>query len=163
MEIRKGTPADLEAIMQVVATARQYMRDSGNLKQWIKGYPSRELFLSDMGKGNCYVGTENGKVHGVFAMLMGPDPTYNEIDGAWLNDKPYAVIHRIGSDGQIHGFMRAAVAYTQAHVCEEIRADTHADNKNMQRTLTNNGFVYCGEIIIEDGTPRSAYHLTAKQ
>lgn len=39
-----------------------------------------------------------------------------------------------------------------------LRADTHADNIYMQRVLTAAGFVRCGTIYTEDGTPRLAYY-----
>lgn len=39
-----------------------------------------------------------------------------------------------------------------------LRADTHADNIYMQRALTATGFVRCGTIYTEDGTPRLAYY-----
>lgn len=38
-----------------------------------------------------------------------------------------------------------------------LRADTHADNTCMQHALTATGFVRCGTIYTEDGTPRLAY------
>lgn len=48
-------------------------------------------------------------------------------------------------------------------LCEErgvgnIRIDTHADNKSMQRLLERFGYEYCGEItILSSGAPRNAY------
>ena len=39
-----------------------------------------------------------------------------------------------------------------------LRADTHANNIYMQRALTATGFVRCGTIYTEDGTPRLAYY-----
>ena len=157
MQIRLAVPADLDAIMRVVDTARQFMRENGNKNQWINGYPSRALYAADMEAGHCYVVTEENQVHAVFTMLPGPDPTYAVIeDGAWPSDVPYAVIHRIGSDGQLRGVLRAAVDYTGA-VCPVIRADTHRDNLPMQNALKKCGFVRCGVIYCDDGTPREAF------
>ena len=42
-----------------------------------------------------------------------------------------------------------------------VRADTHADNVYMQRTLEKSGFVRCGRIYTEDGSPRWAYYHKA--
>lgn len=39
----------------------------------------------------------------------------------------------------------------------EVRADTHWDNVIMQHILEKNGFVKCGTIVVENGTPRIAY------
>ena len=39
--------------------------------------------------------TESG-LHGVFAFILGEDPTYGVIeDGQWLSGDPYGTIHRI--------------------------------------------------------------------
>ena len=38
-----------------------------------------------------------------------------------------------------------------------LRVDTHEDNWNMNHFLIKHGFVRCGMIFVEDGTPRVAY------
>ncbi len=156
MEIRQTTMEDLDVAMQVYETARKTMRSSGNLNQWINGYPSRELIKDDIRKGNSYVVTENGKIVAVLAFIIGPDPTYAKIDGAWLNDSPYGVIHRIGSDGSTKGVIPFVIKYAFTKV-DNIRIDTHRDNAIMQHVLTKNGFKRCGIIVIEDGTERVAF------
>ena len=86
------------------------------------------------------------------------DPTYAKIeDGQWLNDEvPYGTIHRLASAGDRRGVASEVIAWCLEH-CESLRADTHADNKIMQHLLEKNGFVRCGIIHVEDGTPRVAY------
>ncbi len=157
MEIRQTTMNDLDEVMQVFDTARQTMRRSGNMNQWIKGYPSRELITSDIENGNSYVVTESGEIVAALAFIVGDDPTYAKIDGAWLNDKPYGVIHRIGTNGKVKGVIPFVIDYAFTRV-DNIRIDTHADNKIMQHVLEKNGFKRCGIIIIEDGTERVAFH-----
>lgn len=44
-----------------------------------------------------------------------------------------------------------------ADLIDEIRIDTHADNKVMQDAILKNGFIYCGIITGSDGNPRLAY------
>ena len=98
------------------------------------------------------------KASGVFAFILGPDPTYRTItDGQWLNDTlPYGTIHRLASAGRQKGVATAVITWCLEH-CESLRADTHADNKAMQHLLEKNGFTRCGIIRVEDGTPRIAY------
>ena len=96
----------------------------------------------------------------MFAFILGDDPTYAYIeDGQWPNSKPYGTIHRIGTDGTIHGAVKAARDYA-LQFTDEVRADTHEDNKPMQHTLAKNGFVRCGVIYLEDGAPRIAYQYS---
>ncbi len=160
MMIRPAQSRDLDAIETVYAAARAFMRKNGNLYQWINGYPQRELLEEDVQKGQLFVLEENGGVHGVFAFILGDDPTYAYIEGGrWLNDLPYGTIHRIGTDGAVHGAVKAARDFALQYT-DQVRADTHADNLPMQHTLEKNGFVRCGVIYLENGDPRIAYHYS---
>lgn len=156
MEIRHTTMDDLDEVMKIFDIARETMRRSGNMNQWIKGYPSRSLITADIESNNSYVVTENGEIIAALAFIVGEDPSYREIDGAWLNDEAYGVIHRIGTNGKVKGVIPFVVDYAFTRV-SNIRIDTHADNRIMQHVLEKNGFVRCGTIIIEDGTERVAF------
>ncbi|MDE5881201.1 MAG: GNAT family N-acetyltransferase, partial [Muribaculaceae bacterium] len=91
IQIRKGEYGDIDAIMSCYDQARHYMRVNGNHQQWVNGYPSRELVISDIDNGVGYVGVDDaGEVVMAFAFIIGDDPTYAVIeDGVWLNDLPY--------------------------------------------------------------------------
>lgn len=105
MEIRKATEKDVERLMAIFERAREFMRRTGNMTQWIDGYPSLERVRRDIEEGNCY-GVENGegRVVGTFVAAEGEEPNYREIrDGEWLNDRPYVTIHRLASDGTERG------------------------------------------------------------
>ena len=158
--IRLAEAKDLDAILKVYDAARAFMRASGNMLQWVNGYPQRTLLEDDIQKSQLYVIEENGAVHGVFAFILGDDPTYAYIeDGQWPNGKPYGTIHRIGTDGAIHGAVKTALQYA-LQFTDEVRADTHTDNKPMQHTLSKNGFQRRGIIYLENGDPRIAYQYS---
>ena len=158
--IRLAEQKEMEEILRVYDTARGFMRANGNTKQWVNGYPQRELLESDIANQNLFVLEEDGAVHAVFAFILGNDPTYDYIeDGHWLNDKPYGTIHRIGGDGTVKGVLAQALAFALTKT-DEVRADTHEDNHPMQGALTKNGFVRCGVIYLENGDPRIAYHYS---
>ena len=161
-QIRLATPHDLEAMVAVYDAARAFMARTGNPHQWgDDGYPARVLLEQDISQGKSYViEGEDGAVHAVFFYAPGPDPTYEVIEkGAWLNDAPYAVIHRIAGDGQEKGVLAQAVAFCRQR-CPNLRMDTHHDNYVMQRALEKQGFQKCGIIYLENGDPRIAYQLT---
>ena len=158
--IRLAKLEELNDIQRIYDTARAFMRASGNLLQWVNGYPQRELLEADIEKSHLFVIEEDGVIHAAFAFILGDDPTYAYIeDGKWPNSKPYGTIHRIGTDGTMHGAVRMARDYA-LQFTDEVRADTHADNKPMQHTLTKNGFVRCGIIYLENGDPRIAYQYS---
>lgn len=157
MIIRHAKKEDLDDIMAIYEIARQTMRKNGNDKQWINGFPQRELIEQDIASGINYVFTEDSKVHGVFALIFGNDPTYSYIeDGKWLSDNPYCTIHRIASDGFFHGIVKAATDFALEKI-NSVRIDTHELNILMQHTVEKIGYKKCGTIYIEDGSPRIAY------
>lgn len=158
IRIRKGTVADIDAIMSCYNIARQYMRASGNHSQWINGYPSPELVAEDIAEGVSYVGVDDsGEVVMAFAFIIGDDPTYSVIEaGRWLNDLPYGTIHRLGSTGKHRGILKLCVDFCFSQI-DNIRLDTHSDNATMQKAAEKLGFARCGTIYCTDGSPRVAF------
>lgn len=160
VKFRKGTPNDLPRILEICDSARRFMRSRGNLTQWVNGYPSKEVILRDMSAGNNYVGEdESGEIIVTFAFIVGDDPTYAEITGGrWLNQNPYGTIHRMASSGKQSGMLEAAVDFCFQQT-SDIRLDTHKDNTPMLQAARRLGFIHCGVIICQDGTPREAFQL----
>ena len=156
MLIRHATLRDLLRLRQIYDSAQQYMRANGNPTQWDANYPSDELLISDLKKEQLYVMEETGEVHAVFVLAEGPDSTYAKIDGAWLSDMDYMVIHRIASDGKSRGILSEALRFGFGKT-PSIRIDTHSNNHIMQTLLKQYGFTYCGIIYLENGDPRLAY------
>ena len=152
--------ADLPEIREVYAYARELMKKNGNPTQWGDKFPPEEKILWDIEHGTGYaVVDDNGVICGVFAFIIGPDPTYAVIeDGKWLNDNDeYGTIHRIATNGKTHGVFDACIDYCQSQI-GNLRIDTHQDNKAMLHLITSRGFQRCGIIYTsDDGTPRIAF------
>ena len=159
MIVRKTTEADLDAVMSVYADARDFMRENGNPNQWFHNHPPRELIIKDIRDGGSYVccpENDEGRVLAVFYLSTKPDPTYTKISGAWLNDAPYAVIHRIARAKDAKGAGAFCLEWCHKHT-KNIRIDTHKDNKPMIKLLGELGYAYCGVIWLETGDERLAY------
>lgn len=157
MKIRKAVLDDLDEVMTLYEIARGFMRSTGNPTQWAGGYPARELVLKDMEEGISYVAEQDGEIEAAFMFRQGDDPTYQVIEnGGWLNEEPYGVLHRIAARGKIKGAGSECIQWCFSQ-CGNLRCDTHDDNRVMQHVLEKNGFVKCGRIYIEDGSPRIAY------
>ncbi len=155
--MRKARPEDLDSIMALYGIGRQTMRSTGNLEQWVHGYPYRSMIEEDIRLGRSYVYEEEGVLQAVLALVWGEDPTYKEIDGAWLTDTvPYGTVHRIATRGEIPGLGSWCLEWC-LDLCGTIRIDTHEDNVPMRKTLDRLGYTYCGTILCDDGTPRRAY------
>ena len=158
--IRRSTPADIAAILEVYEASRRYMCATGNLTQWSDGYPARADVEADLAAGHSYVGEAAGRIVMAFALIVGEDPTYRIIEqGAWLNDRPYGTIHRLGSNGTCGGVLAACVDFCFGQV-DNLRLDTHADNRPMLTAVARLGFTRCGIIYCRDGSPRIAFQKT---
>ncbi len=157
MEIKHATAAELDAIMAIYASARDYMKESGNPCQWAGGYPQREIVEADLAAGNLYLCTEGEVLLGVFCYFVGEEPAYREIfEGAWLRPGTGGVMHRVAVATRGRGV--ASFCFGEAFArCKNLKIDTHRDNLPMQRSLEKNGFVRCGIIHLENGDERIAY------
>ena len=162
MQIRKSTEQDLGRMLEIYAVARRFMAEHGNPNQWgPRGWPPEALLRRDIESGRSYVCLNDvGRVVGTFFFHQGAgiEPTYRQIaDGAWLDDGPYGVVHRIASDGSERGVGAYCLSWAYAQ-CGHLRIDTHGDNTVMQGLLGKLGFVHCGTIYVyEDNDPRLAY------
>ena len=155
---RGARRADLDAILKIYARARQAMADSGNPTQWGDHFPPQELLEEDIDSNRLFLYLVNGELEGVFAFILGPDPTYARIeDGKWLNDTlPYGTIHRVAGDGTVHGLFTACMDFCKRRM-SHLRIDTHHDNAIMQHVILKNGFTRCGIIHIASGAERIAF------
>lgn len=155
--IRLANYDDLNKILDIYSYARKFMALTGNPNQWINNYPSIDILSNDLDKKQLYVCYDESGIYGVFVFFLGIDETYNYIEGKWLNDEPYGVIHRIASSGIKKGMFSEVFEYV-TKFSANIRIDTHHDNLVMQKVLNKHGFMKCGVIYLKNGNPRLAYH-----
>ena len=161
--IRHATQADIPTLLRLADEARQIMRRSGNMNQWTNGYPTADAFRADIARGGSYIIERDGTAIATFACLPSPEPTYRNIDGAWLDDTlPYIVVHRIASTPDSHGIIAEMLDYCDT-LCPNIRIDTHADNTIMRHILAQHGFAYCGVIYLDNGDERLAYQRIRRE
>ena len=159
MTIRKTTTQDLQAVMEIFHGARKFMKEAGNPSQWKTTHPPQEQIEEDIRKGQSYVCVAGEEILAAFFFNAAPDPTYKKIDGAWLSDAPYGVVHRIAR-AQNSVNAKGAGAFCLNWCFEQIpniRIDTHKDNAPMIKLLENLGFKYCGIIWLENGDERLSF------
>ena len=158
MDIRKGKEEEIDVIMTVFDAAKLFMRKIGNDKQWVNGYPSKDLILENIRDEYFYVClSDEEQIVGVFFFKEGNDITYDKIyEGEWLNDKPYGVVHRIASSGVQKRIADFCLQWC-IEKCKNIRIDTHRDNIVMQNVLKRNSYKQCGIIYLANGVERIAF------
>ncbi len=157
LRVEKTRPEQFEQVLRIYDRARHFMAEHGNPNQWGNTNPPAARVRQDIDEGNSYVCMAGGEIAAVFYYKEGEDPTYRVIEnGAWVNDAPYGVVHRISSAGIVKGAGSFCVRWAFSR-CGNLRIDTHRDNTVMQNMLKKNGFVYCGIIHLEDGAERLAF------
>ncbi len=158
LSVKKAVLADLPRLLEIFASARQFMVQHGNPNQWINGYPSAELLRDQIEKGYCQVCiSADGRLVGTFCYIEGEDPNYGRIEnGQWLNDLPYATIHRLASSGEVRGVADICFRWCSER-SHNLRVDTHRDNLVLQYILRKYHFTYCGIIYVANGTSRLTF------
>lgn len=163
IKIRNSRLEDIPRLEEIFAIARRFMASTGNPNQWAEDYPGEERLREDIASGDSFVCVKDDRIVATFVLRGGDDPTYRIIyDGAWLDDNPYATIHRIASSGEVKGIFGIVMKYALEYY-SSIRIDTHADNKVMQHAIEKAGFKYCGIIHCWSGDERLAYQKTVIQ
>ena len=162
MEIRKAILNDLDDILSIYSYARIYMKENGNPNQWNDNHhPNKDYVINHIKSDSLYVIVNDLEIVGVFVFFIGIDNTYNEINGSWLNDNEYGVIHGLAKKKGHNHIFDFAISYAKAK-CNNLRIDTHKDNHIMQYLINKSGFKYCGIIHVEDKTERLAYQFERK-
>lgn len=147
--IRKAELKDLNQVLKIYNDAKEYIK-TYNSPQWQEGYPNKESFLIDLKNKELYVNEVNGEIVAV-ATLLTNEPTYENIDGAWLNEEKAIVIHRIATakNAKKKGYAKEFLDFANETLgYNNIKIDTHELNEPMKNFLIKNGFVYCGIIYL---------------
>lgn len=154
MIFRPATPEDLPAILVILEAAIRRLSEAG-VDQWQHGYPNRTRIEADLEEGIGYVVEEEDRVVAYGAVIFTGEPSYREIEGAWLTEvEDYVVVHRMCVADEVVGrgygrrFMQAVEQLSRGRV-QSFRVDTHADNRVMQSLLPRLGFTRCGIIYFE--------------
>lgn len=153
-KLRLATLKDVDTILKIANEAKLSLAEL-NIDQWQYGYPNQATFTTDIQNQELYVYQENA-VLGFMMLSFREEKTYRVIDGKWLNEQPYATIHRLAisesaKQRKIASQMIEAakfIAYTNE--VHSLKADTHAGNYIMQKCLEKNGFEYCGVIQLDE-------------
>ena len=153
MKLRLTTTNDLTAVMTII-------KEQG-INQWQDGYPDELTIINDISRHEAYVLEDNGEIVATAMISKELEPSYNYIEGKWLQDNAYIVVHRIAIRNDQKGKGLAKIIIDEGLKLypkkPSIRMDTHDDNLSMQRFLIKYGFEYCGTIYLENKETRRAY------
>jgi predicted GNAT superfamily acetyltransferase len=156
IRLRKADAADRDIIWNIIQQAIERRRIDGST-QWQDGYPNLGTVESDIEKGFGYVMTVDGEIAVYTALILNDEPAYSTIDGAWLSNGEFVVIHRVAVDekfagrGMVKKLFDLIEDFTKSQGIQSIKVDTNFDNTAMLKILESKGYSYCGEVFLAGG------------
>lgn len=165
IKLRKALASEAADCYQCIEDARDFHKELGFV-QWGPAYPTLQTITQDISAGRGFVFDDGNGVAGYCSISFEDEPAYAMIDGAWLSDRPHAVVQRMAfsREARGRGLSKSAFVFIKAwcleHGVSSIRLDTDEKNVVMQHIVAREGFNYCG-VIHFNGGPKLAYEWDA--
>lgn len=164
--LRKATMSDAGKIWEIIQQAIERRRKDGS-QQWQNGYPNPEVIKTDIEKNQGFIMTVDGETAVYGALIFNHEPAYENIDGAWLSEGDFLVIHRVAVDEKFQGkglvktFFEKTEEFAKTNNVFSVKVDTNFDNGAMLHILEKMGYTFCGEVFLA-GAPRKAFEKILK-
>ena len=161
LQFRKATLQEIPQIWEILQKAIQRRKEDGS-NQWQDGYPNPEVIKADIEKELGFILTEGENLVGYCAVLFNDEPAYAGIEGKWLTNEDFVVVHRIAiaqdylGKGLAKEMMKFIEEFAIQNNIYSVKADTNFDNLAMMKSFEKAGYVYCGEVFFR-GSARRAY------
>lgn len=163
---RKAELSEIAPIWRILQQAVLRRKEEGS-NQWQDGYPNPEVVQKDIEKGDGFVLLAGETIIGYSAILINNEPAYEKIEGNWLTNDDFVVLHRVAISEKYlgKGFAKMILGYIEdfarSNNIYSIKADTNFDNIAMLKIFENSGYSYCGEVYFR-GSARKAYEKVLK-
>lgn len=160
-QFRKAEVSEHAQIWEILKQGIERRRTEGS-NQWQDGYPNPDSVKFDVEKGFAYVLEVGNQIVAYAAVIDEPEPAYEEIEGRWLQDDIYIVVHRVAVSEDFLGQGMAQTIFNEIEKIatvqniNSIKVDTNFDNIGMLKILDKLGYTYCGEVYFR-GSARKAF------
>lgn len=161
MELRKATHTEIPLIWDILKHAIQQRKKEGS-QQWQNGYPNEKVVTDDINNDYGHVLIDNNRIVAYVAIIFDIEPVYNDINGEWLTNGEYIVVHRVATSNALKGKGIATLLFQMieelciAKKVFSIKVDTNFDNIPMLKIMDKLGYTYCGEVFFS-GASRMAF------
>ena len=135
IDFRPAFMKDFDGCWTVINEAREQMIKSGR-HQWTEQYPAYKDIL---------------------------EPAYEFLEGKWLTNSNYYVIHRFATlpklqrEGYARIFINKVCSLCEVEHVPSIKVDTNYDNLPMVSLLSSMGFCLCGKVSYGERGLRFAF------
>ena len=159
--LRKAAISEIPVIWEILQDAIEQRRQDGST-QWQDGYPNELSIEKDIENGYGYVFTENESILAYAAIIFDKEPAYENIEGKWLTNGDYTVVHRVAVSKLAKGKGIATKLFENIeglsleNNIQSIKVDTNFDNTPMLKILDRLKYTYCGEVFFR-GSARKAF------
>jgi len=159
--LRKAVLSEIPAIWEILQDAIEQRRLDGS-SQWQDGYPNELSIKNDIENGYGYVFTEDESILAYAAIIFDKEPAYENIEGKWLTDDDYTVVHRVAVSKLAKGkgiatkLFESIEGLSVENKIYSIKVDTNFDNTPMLKILDRLKYTYCGEVYFR-GSARKAF------
>lgn len=161
LSLRKADFSEIPQIWEILQDAIEQRRLDGST-QWQDGYPNELSIENDINNGYAYVLTENESILCYAAIIFDKEPAYDDIEGKWLTNGDYVVVHRVAVSKLAKGkgiatkLFESIEGLSVKNNVYSIKVDTNFDNIPMLKILDRLKYTYCGEVYFR-GSARRAY------
>ena len=156
-----ATQNDSARIWEILQQAILRRKQDGS-RQWQDGYPNPDVIRQDIERNAGYILTDGDAIAGYAAILVNDEPAYAVIEGAWLTNGDFVVVHRVAiADSHVgRGLAKTLFLLVEQLTADRginsIKVDTNFDNPAMMHILDGLDYKYCGEVFFR-GSARRAY------
>jgi RimJ/RimL family protein N-acetyltransferase len=158
---RKASDSEIPQIWEILKQAIERRKNDGS-SQWQNGYPNPETIQQDITNGVGFVLADQETIVAYSAVIINDEPAYSAINGQWLTDNDFIVVHRVAisedylGQGLVQKMFVHIENFALANNIHSVKVDTNFDNPAMLRILEKLGYTYCGEVYF-NGSPRKAF------
>lgn len=163
---RKASLADQDIIWDILQQAIKRRKEEGS-NQWQDGYPNIDSIKNDIENDFGYVLESENQILGYAAVIFEIEPAYEIIEGKWLSNQEYVVIHRVAVSEVYVGLGIATIIFQEVEKVAlsknifSIKVDTNFDNTPLLKILNKLNYAYCGEVYFR-GSARKAFQKLLK-
>lgn len=160
IHFRKAETSDISIIWEIIQQSIERRRKDGS-QQWQNGYPNLQTVETDVEKGFGHVLTVDNEVAVYVALIFNDEPAYSSIEGAWLTNDEFVVVHRVAVSENFAGQGLAKKLFdyiedfTKSQNVLSVKVDTNYDNMAMLKILESKGYTYCGEVFLAGGVRKA--------
>ncbi|MDZ4329643.1 MAG: GNAT family N-acetyltransferase, partial [Flavobacterium sp.] len=130
---KKAELSEIAPIWEILQQAIQRRKEDGS-NQWQDGYPNPEVIQKDIEKGEAFVLVDGETIISYSAVLINDEPAYEKIEGNWLTNGDFVVLHRVAISEKYlgKGLAKLILKYIEEFAVSNniysIKADTNFDN-----------------------------------